>query len=128
MFGGMALKAQTNATLRSQLEFCKTESAKIESDLTRYKELLEIQGKQITELKYEIQNKESKIKNLESENTELKNATLSLYALGEQFEANGEHKAALQVYKLLIRSYPTSLEAVSSKMNIRSIAQKKLEE
>lgn len=124
VFSGASLYAQSYNTLKSQLDFCKTESEKIESDLLRYKELLEIQGKEITSLKYEIQDKESTIKNLESENKELKNAALSLYSLGEDFESQGKLKEALQVYKLLIRSYPASLQAVSSKMNIKNIAQK----
>ena len=122
------LFSQTTANLKSQLAYCKSESNKFETDLAKYKDLLEIQGGQITELKLKIQDQENQIKNLTDENKELKNAALSLLQLGIDFEEEGKYKEAIEIYKLLIRSYPSSIQAVSSKLNIKSILDKRTSE
>lgn len=117
--------AQSTSELRSQLKFCKQESGKFEKDLATYKSLLEIQGEQILELKIKIQDQESKIKNLTAENNNLDEVSIKLLELGMEYEADGKHKEAIQIYKLLMRSYPHSMDSISAKMKIIELQKKK---
>ena len=117
--------SQTTSELRSQLKYCKQESGKFETDLATYKGLLEIQGTQILELKTKIQEQESKIKNLTAENQNLEEVSIKLLELGMEYEAAGKHVEAIQIYKLLMRSYPHSMDSISAKMKIIELKKKK---
>ena len=123
-----AINAQSNSTLKSQLAFCKQESAQLESNLTKHKQLLEIQGGQIKELKVKVQDQEIEIKNLKYENEHLQTVALGLLDLGMSYEEDGKTKEAIEIYKLLIKSYPTTLEAVASKLRIIDLIKKKEDE
>ena len=123
-----AINAQSNSTLKSQLAFCKQESAQLESNLTKQKQLLEIQGGQIKELKVKVQDQEIEIKNLKYENEHLQTVALGLLDLGMSYEEDGKTKEAIEIYKLLIKSYPTTLEAVASKLRIIDLIKKKEDE
>lgn len=112
---------QSTSTLRSQIAFCKQESEKLELNLDKYKNLLEIQGAQINELKTQVQSQESEIKELTYENEQLKKAALSLLDMAVDFEEKGKLEEAIEVYKLLIRSYPGSMESISSRMKLKTI-------
>ena len=120
-----AINAQSNTTLKSQLAFCKQESAQLDLNLTKYKDLLEIQGEQIKELKIKVQDQEIEIKNLKYENEHLQTVAIGLLDLGIAYEEEGNSKAAVEIYRLLIKSYPTTLEAVASKLKIIDINKKK---
>lgn len=112
---------QSTSTLRSQIEFCKQESEKLEFNLDKYKNLLELQGIQINELKLQIQSQETEIKQLTYENNQLKNAALNLLDMAVGFEQKGKLEEAIEVYKLLIRSYPGSIESISSRLKLKTI-------
>jgi len=127
LISGAICFSQTNSELKSQLEYCKEESQTLEADLDKYKKLLEIQGEEIAQLKTTLQEKESEIQNLKDENQELKMAAESLLELGIKFEEEGKYEEALEIYKLLMKSYPSSIEALSSKLKIIDIKNKKEE-
>ena len=117
--------SQSMGDLKSQLKYCKQESGKFERDLTTYKSLLEIQGEQILELKLQIQDQKSTIKNLQAENESLEAISLSLLELGMGYEENGKTEEAIEIYKLLMRSYPHSMDAISARMKIIDLKKKK---
>ena len=110
--------SQSNEVLKSQLAYCKKESAKSEASLETYKTLLEIQGTQIMELKTTIQAQEVTINNLKTENTQLQSVAMSLLELGAKYEELGKFQEAIEIYKLLMKSYPSSMEAIASKLKI----------
>ena len=117
--------SQSVGDLKSQLKFCKHESDKFESDLATYKSLLEIQGDQIMELKLRIQDQESEIKNLEAENANLEAVSIRLLELGMRYEEEGKAEEAIEIYKLLMRNYPHSMDSISAKMKIIELKNKK---
>lgn len=116
--------AQSAETLKHQLDFCKKESAKNESTIETYKTLLEIQGKQISDLKVTVQAQEIEINNLKSENEKLQTVALDLLDLGNTYEEMGKFQEAISIYKLLIKSYPSSMEAIASKLKVIELKKK----
>ena len=123
--GYFSVFSQSVSDLKSQLKFCKQESGKFESDLATYKSLLEIQGDQILELKLQLQEQESQIKNLEAKNENLEAISIDLLELGMGYEENGKTEEAIEIYKLLMRSYPHSMDAISARMKIIDLKKKK---
>jgi len=116
--------AQNAEILRSQLDYCKKESAKMEASLDTYNTLLEIQGGEIQELKTTVQNQETEIKNLKSENERLNLVAIELLNLATTYENLGKYQEAIEVYKLLIRSFPSSMESISAKLKIIDLRKK----
>ncbi len=124
-FANLALSfGQSSENLRTQLEYCKKESAKFESNVDTYKKLLEIQGSQIMELKTKNQNLETEIANLKIANAKLESVSLELVELGTKYEELGKFQEAIEVYKLLIRSFPSSMQAIASKLRVLDIKKK----
>lgn len=121
------VSAQSAETLKHQLEFCKKESAKNESTIETYKTLLEIQGKQISDLKITVQAQEIEINNLKSENEKLQTVALDLLELGNTYEEMGKFQEAISIYKLLIKSYPSSMEAIASKLKVIELKKKEVQ-
>ncbi len=115
---------QSSENLRTQLEYCKKESAKSESNVDTYKKLLEIQGSQIMELKTKNQNLETEIANLKIANAKLESVSLELVELGTKYEELGKFQEAIEVYKLLIRSFPSSMQAIASKLRVIDLKKK----
>ena len=125
IIGSLSVFSQSVGDLKSQLKFCKQESGKFEKDLATYKSLLEIQGDQILELKIQLQDQESEIKNLEAQNKSLEAVSLSLLELGMGYEEDGKTEEAIEIYKLLMRNYPHSMDSISAKMKIIELKKKK---
>jgi tetratricopeptide (TPR) repeat protein len=125
IFGGSTISlAQTNEMLKSQLDYCKKESIKLEGTIETYKKLLEIQGADIQELKAVQQNQETQIKNLKAENDRLNSVALELLQLATDYEIKGNFAEAIEIYKLLITSYPSSMEAISAKLKVLDVRKK----
>jgi tetratricopeptide (TPR) repeat protein len=116
--------SQSADILKTQLDYCKKESAKFEKNLDSYKQLLEIQGGQIMELKTTIQDQESEIKNLKSLNERLESVSIELLELGHSYEEMGNFEEAIQIYKLLMRNYPSSMEAIASRLRVIELKKK----
>ena len=121
VFSGFSQSAEI---LKTQLDFCKKEGAKLEKSLDSYKQLLEIQGGQIMELKTTIQEQESEIKNLKTLNDRLESVSIELLELGHTYEDMGNFEEAIQIYKLLMRNYPSSMEAIASRLRVIELKKK----
>ncbi len=127
-FGLSNIYSQNISNLKSQLSYCKQESAKFEKDLNSYKGYLEIQGSQIRELKETIQNQESEIRNLKAKNEQLEGVSITILELGIKYEEQGKTEEAIEVYKLLMRNFPHSMDAISARMKIIEMKRKQKEE
>jgi tetratricopeptide (TPR) repeat protein len=124
LFALVKSNAQTAETLRSQLDFCKKESVKMESTIETYKKLLEIQGSDIQTLKTTVQSQETEIKNLKLENERLTAVSIELLNLASTYESLGKYQEAIEIYKMLIRTYPSSMEAISARLRVIDLKKK----
>ncbi|MDB4835439.1 hypothetical protein OAH12_02510 [Cyclobacteriaceae bacterium] len=107
--------------LKTQLEYCKHEEARVSKELEKFKGLVELQSKEIQELKGTIQSKEDEIAGLHHEIKRLEYAAVNMLNIALKLEEEGDYKAAMMIYKALVRSYPTSLEAAASRIKIEDL-------
>ena len=108
---------------QSKLDFCKKEVGLLEKKVAKYRKLLDLQSEELIEVKTQMSEMKDEIKKLESENYELKAISVSLLDLALQFEKKEEYINAINIYKFLIKEYPTSLEAVSSRIRVDDMAE-----
>ncbi|MCP4520476.1 MAG: hypothetical protein GY827_02075 [Cytophagales bacterium] len=116
--------AQDTYTLRTKLAYCKSEAERLEAELARYKGLLELQSQDVLDLKNQLIKLQDQIVILEEEKRQLKEVSVNMLLLAQRFEQDGNLDAALKMYKLLIKVYPTSLEAASSRIKLSELKPK----
>lgn len=114
-----------NGNLKTKLSYCKSEAERLEAKVIRYGDLMDMQNKEILELKKEMSALRSKNEHLEEEKAELEQVALNMFYLAQRFEEDGNFQAAVKMYKLLIKTYPTSLEATSSRIKVSELKPKK---
>ncbi len=112
---------QTQAQLKSQVQYCKSETERLESELEKHKGLLAMQTLEVQELKTIIQDKDAVIVQLQIEKYELQQVAVNMINVALKFEKDGNYEAAMEVYKVLIKSFPNSLEAASSRIQIEDL-------
>jgi TolA-binding protein len=117
--------SQTNSILKSKVEFCASEVERLEGKVEKYEGLLDTQNKLVIELKQEIMSLRDDKKQLEYDKSELLSISVSLLHLAMKFEEEGKYEEAMQLYKLLIKSYPSSLEASASRLKVQDIKEDK---
>lgn len=108
----------SRSTLNSKIDFCNREVKQLEVELAKYKHLLDLQNTDIQDLKIRISELQQEIKVSEQENSDLRAISVVILNLARKFEKEGNYQSALEVYKLLIKTYPTSLEAASGKLKM----------
>ena len=113
---GMA--QDSRSTLNSKIDFCNREVKELETELSKYEHLLDLQNSDIQDLKMRISGLQQEIKVSEQENSDLRAISVVILNLARKFEKEGNYQSALEVYKLLIKTYPTSLEAASGKLKM----------
>lgn len=111
--------------LRTKVAYCKSEAERLEAKLARYTDLMDMQNKEILELKQKMLGLKDEISQLEEEKARLEEVSLNMLYLAQRFEQDGNLEAALKMYKLLIKTYPSSLEATSSRIKISELQPKK---
>ena len=114
-----ALFAQADKHLKSKLNVCTMEVEQLEKELTKNQELLQLQTKAVRDLKGNIQENSVLIDQLKRENMQLQEIAVSFLNVALKLEESGNTQGALEVYKALIKSYPNSLEAVASRIQIQ---------
>ncbi len=116
--------AQNNdsrSVLISKLNYCSQEVEELEGKVQKYKQFLDLQTKEVQHLKQQLLEKEEEKTKVEIEKKELVEISLDILELAKKFERSGQPEAALEVYKLLIKVYPSSLEAASSRLKVDEI-------
>lgn len=111
--------------LQTKLAYCKSEAERLEAKVTRYSDLMDMQNKEIIQLKEQIMELRDKVVRIEEEKKRLEEVALNMLYLAQRFEEDGNLEAALKMYKLLISTYPTSLEATSSRIKVSELQPKK---
>lgn len=112
---------QTSDNLKSQIGYCKTENERLENELKKLKGLLDLQTADVQGLKQKIQDKDQIIVELQIEKYELQEAAVNFINLALKFEKEGDYESAMEVYKVLIKSFPSSLEAASSRIQVEDL-------
>ena len=115
-FNGYLSIGQTNE--QSKIDYCKEENAKLEADLQKHKGLLNLQTEEVQSLKLTIQENEITIVKLKQEIYDSNQVSVNMLNVALKLEKQGNYQAALEIYKVLIRSYPNSLEAAASRIQI----------
>ncbi len=122
MFVGVVWKSQgQDYNLRTKLAYCGSEVDRLEVQLARYTDLMGMQNKEVLALKQKMSELKDEIAFLEEENAKLKEVALNMYYLAQRFEEDNNLKAAVKMYKLLIKTYPTSLQATSSRIKVTEL-------
>lgn len=121
IFLSFEVLGQTQAQLKSQIQYCKSETERLESELEKHKGLLAMQTLEVQELKTIIQDKDAVIVQLQIEKYELQQVAVNMINVALKFEKDGNYEAAMEVYKVLIKSFPNSLEAASSRIQIEDL-------
>ncbi len=80
-----------------------------------------MQTLEVQELKTIIQDKDAVIVQLQIEKYELQQVAVNMINVALKFEKDGNYEAAMEVYKVLIKSFPNSLEAASSRIQIEDL-------
>lgn len=110
--------------LQTKLAYCKSEAERLEAKVTRYSDLMDMQNKEILTLKEQIIELKDQIVRLEEEKKRLEEVALNMLYLAQRFEEDGNLEAALKMYKLLISTYPTSLQATASRIKVSELQPK----
>ena len=110
--------------LQTKLAYCKSEAERLEVKVARYGDLMEMQNKEILAHKEQIIELKDQTVRLEEEKKKLEQVSLNMLELAQRFEEDGNLEAALKMYKLLISTYPTSLEATSSRIKVSELKPK----
>ena len=119
-FAGFTSMAQT----QSQLNFCRMEAENLEKEVDKYKGLLEIQNADLMELKLRIVDLNREIKILEHDKKELNKVSESLMDLALKYEQRGNFREAMDIYRILIKTFPTTLDAAASKIKVVDLKEK----
>jgi TolA-binding protein len=109
---------QSDKYLQSKLDYCKVETVQLESKVKKYENLLSLQTKEVQGLKISIQEKNVEIDQLQREKKKLVDVAVNMINLALKLETEGNYQAAMEVYKILIKSYPKSLEASASRIKV----------
>ena len=109
---------QSDKYLKSKLKYCNVEIEQLEDQVVKYESLLGLQNKEVQGIKESIQRKEREIEVLKIENYELQQIAVNMINVALKLEKMGNTEGALEVYKVLIKSYPNSLEAAASRIRI----------
>ena len=112
---------KTHAQTKSQVEFCKTEVEQLERKVDNLNKLMQAQSTEVFDLKKKIIELRQENQNLEEENKQLNEVAINMLNIAIKFEQQDKIEEALEVYKLLIKSYPSSLEAVASRIQIKDL-------
>jgi TolA-binding protein len=121
-FVGFVSLAQT----QSQLNYCKLEAERLEKEVEKYKGLLEIQNADLMELKLRIVDLNREIKILNHEKKELNKVSESLMDLALKYEERGKFREAMDIYRILIKTFPTTLDAAASKIKVVDLKAKSM--
>ncbi len=121
LFVSVQLLGQSSDNLKSQIGYCKTENERLENDLKKLKGLLDLQTIDVQSLKQKIQDKDQVIIELQIDKYELQETAVNFINLALKFEKEGDYEAAMEVYKVLIKSFPSSLEAASSRIQVEDL-------
>ena len=109
---------QSDKYLRSKLDYCKVEVGELEKKVAKFENLLNLQTKNVRGLKITIQQRNTEIEDLQRENKKLIDVAVNMINLALKLEQEGDFRSAMQVYKVLIKSYPKSLEASASRIKV----------
>lgn len=120
ILGVTSLSAQT----ASQLNYCRLEVKKLEKEVDKYKGLLKIQNQDLMQLKLKIVDSNTKIKLLNHEKKELNKLSDQLMDLALKYEDRGNYREAMDIYRMLIKNFPTSLDAAASKIKVSDLKNK----
>lgn len=119
--------AQSTATLKAQIEFCRDEIVEKESKIKDYQEVMKKQHGEIVEAKKEINNLKKEITRLNTESDQLrienskKDAPAArYYKLAQKFEDRKQYQEAIELYNLIIDTYPHSSVAMNARNTLRS--------
>lgn len=120
------LMAQSN--LKTQVEYCKSEVERLEAEETKLKGLLQVQNSEIVELKSMIMDKNREIEKRDKEIEKLNENSEYFLQLAAKLEESGDYRNAMETYKLLIKCYPGSIETISSRLKVKDMTSKLIEE
>ena len=112
------VNAQSDKYLRSKLDYCKVETYQLEKKVNKYEDLLNLQTKDVQGLKVKIQEKNVEIDQLKRDKQKLVDVAINMINLALNLEREGNYQAAMEVYKILIKSYPKTLEASASRIKV----------
>ena len=112
--------SQSDKYLKSKLKYCNVEVTRLEGELEKYEQLLSLQTTAVQDLKTQVQDKDQEIEILKKEKFELEQIAVNIVNVALKLEKEGNMQGAMEVYKILIKSYPTSLEAAASRIRIQN--------
>lgn len=107
--------------LKEQVAYCKHEVELLEAEVKKLKGLLQTQNKELMDLKMQIIAKGDEVDALQKQNDDLQMISVSLLNLGIKYEEEGDFRKSIEIYKLLIKNYPRSLEAAASRLKVHEI-------
>jgi tetratricopeptide (TPR) repeat protein len=90
----------------------------LEKKVNKYEDLLNLQTKDVQGLKVKIQEKNVEIDQLKRDKQKLVDVAINMINLALNLEREGNYQAAMEVYKILIKSYPKTLEASASRIKV----------
>lgn len=125
LFVFLSIGLITIAQKQSQLDYCRSEVANLEKEIGKYKTLLEIQNKNLLELKLRIVDLNRDIKVLNHEKNELNTVSEDLMELALKYESRGNYREAMDIYRMLIKKFPKSLDAAASKIKVVDLQKQK---
>ena len=120
------LIAQSN--LKTQVDYCKSEVERLEAEETKLKGFLQVQNSEIMELKSLIMDKNREIENRDKEIKKLNENSEYFLQLAAKLEESGDYRNAMETYKLLIKCYPGSIETIASRLKVKDMTSKLIEE
>lgn len=112
---------QVTFSQTSQVEYCKKENADLEKKLEHLNKLLEAENSASQVLKLEIVSLRDEIDNIKYELKEQDKAAVNLLNVALLFEKQQKFEEATEIYKLLIKTYPKSIEAIASNIYIQEL-------
>ncbi len=115
------VNAQSDRYLKSKLAYCTVEILDLEGKVNKYKDLLTLQTKEVQGLKASIQEKNREIEKMQREKRKMEGVAVNLINVALKLEAQGDYRSAMEIYKILIKSYPKSLEAVASRIKVTDL-------
>ena len=120
LFSLLIIIFNTNAQ-DSRLEYCKHEVGQLEKKVETLNKLMLSQSTEVFELKKEIIVLRQKNQVLDQQNAQLNDVAINMINIAIKFEQEKKYTEAMEIYKLLIKSYPSSLEAASSRIQIKDL-------
>ena len=108
----------------SQLQYCKHEAERLENKVIQLQKLMVAQNKDNYRLKERIVEQDDINRDLQEKLNNMNSIAINIINVAIKFEQEEKYQEAMEIYKLLVKSFPSSLEAASSRIQIEDLRDK----